>query len=346
MFHSVIKIELWLFCELLTCLSNTAHDVGHGDQEHKVQNTLKASVAFEGVGLHSGQMARLVINPAAAGHGIVFKRTDIALGNTLVPALWDHVERTALCTRLINAAGVSVSTVEHVMAALAGCGVHNALIEIDGPEVPILDGSSAQFVCGILGRGIRRLGTPVSAIEVLKPVTVTKDGATATLLPCDRLMIEFHIDFEEQAIGRQSRVLDLRNGAFVRELCDSRTFCRRVDVETMQANGLALGGVPGENAIVFDGARIESGEGLRHADEPVRHKMLDALGDLALAGGPLLGRYVGDRAGHALTNTLLRELFATPGAARRVDCDMAMTARLPGQGLVWSEIPSNSRRVA
>lgn len=311
-----------------------------------MQNTLKASVTFEGIGLHSGRSARLVIKSAAADHGIVFKRTDIALGNRIVPALWDHVERTALCTRLVNGAGVSVSTVEHLMAALAGCGVHNALIELDGPEVPILDGSSAQFVRGIMGQGIRRLTTPVTAIEVLKPVTVEKDGATATLVPCDRLMIEFHIDFAEQAIGRQSRALDLRNGAFVRELCDSRTFCRRADVEAMQANGLALGGVPGENAIVFDGSQVESGEGLRHSDEPVRHKMLDALGDLALAGGPLLGHYTGDRAGHALTNTLLRALFATPGAVRRVECDVAMASRLPGQGLVRSEIPGLSRQVA
>jgi len=311
-----------------------------------VQNTLKASVTFEGRGLHSGKNARMVLKPAEAGQGILFKRTDIALGNAVVPARWDYVERTALCTRLINEAGVSVSTVEHIMAALAGCGVHNAIVEIDGPEVPILDGSSAQFVRGIMARGIRRLSSPVRAIEVLKPVTVEKDGATATLLPCDRLMIEFHIDFAEQAIGRQSRTLDLRNGAFVRELCDSRTFCRRADVEAMQANGLALGGVPGKNAIVFDGTRIESGDGLRHADEPVRHKMLDALGDLALAGGPILGRYVGIRAGHALTNTLLRAAFATPGALREVDCDAVMTARLPGQGLVWSEVPSVQKRVA
>ncbi|WP_037255521.1 UDP-3-O-acyl-N-acetylglucosamine deacetylase [Roseobacter sp. SK209-2-6] len=311
-----------------------------------MQNTLKASVAFEGRGLHSGKSAKMVLKPADAGHGITFKRTDISLGNTIVPALWDRVERTALCTRLVNEAGVSVSTVEHIMAALAGCGVHNALVEIDGPEVPILDGSSAPFVRGIMARGVQRLSSPVEAWEVLRPVTVTKDGASATLLPCDRLMIEFHIDFAEKGIGRQSRVLDLRNGAFVRELCDSRTFCRRIDVENMQANGLALGGVPGKNAIVFDGARIESGEGLRHSDEPVRHKMLDALGDLALAGGPLLGRYVGDRAGHSLTNTLLRELFATPGAVRRVRCDAAMTARLPGQGLVWAEVPAEHRRVA
>ncbi|MFW8636785.1 UDP-3-O-acyl-N-acetylglucosamine deacetylase [Cribrihabitans pelagius] len=311
-----------------------------------MQNTLKAAVAFDGAGLHTGKPARMVLNPAPAGHGIRFKRTDIALGNTLVPARWDVVERTALCTRLVNEAGVGVSTVEHIMAALAGCGIHNALIEIDGPEVPILDGSSAHFVRGIMQQGIQRLGVPATAYEVLKPVTVEKDGARATLLPCDRLMIEFHIDFAEAAIGRQSKVLDLRNGAFARELCDSRTFCRRADVEAMQANGLALGGVPGENAVVFDGDRVESGAGLRHADEPVRHKMLDALGDLALAGGPILGRYVGERAGHALTNTLLRALFAEPGAVREVSCGAAMAARLPGQGLVWSEIPAESRRVA
>jgi len=313
---------------------------------HIVQNTLKASVTFEGVGLHTGKPARMTLIPAPEGHGIVFKRTDIALGNTLIPARWDLVERSPLCTRLVNAAGVSVSTVEHIMAALAGCGVHNALVEIDGPEVPIVDGSSAPFVRGIMQQGVQRLGVPIVAYQVLKPVTVEKDGARATLLPSDGLTIEFHIDFAEEAIGRQSRTLDMRNGSFARELCDSRTFCRQADVEAMQANGLALGGVPGENAVVFDGARVESGLGLRHADEPVRHKMLDALGDLALAGGPILGRYVGERAGHALTNTLLRALFAEPGAVRAVACDAAMTARLPGQGLIWSEIPAEQRRVA
>jgi UDP-3-O-[3-hydroxymyristoyl] N-acetylglucosamine deacetylase len=256
------------------------------------------------------------------------------------------VERTALCTRLINEAQVSVSTVEHLMAALAGCGVHNALIELDGPEVPILDGSSAPFVRAIMARGLLPQGRPVVAYEVLKTVSVEHGGARATVMPASRMKIEFHIDFAEKAIGRQSRTLDMRNGAFARELCDSRTFCRRADVEFMQANGLALGGVAGENAVVFAGEEGESGAGLRHADEPVRHKMLDALGDLALAGGPLIGHYVGDRAGHSLTNTLLRELFATPGAVRKVTCDAAMTAGLPGQGLIWSEIPAPVVRVA
>lgn len=295
-------------------------------------------MVFEGVGLHTGAPVRMVLRPAAAGQGIWFRRTDIELGNTLIPAVWDVVERSPLNTRLVNSAGLSVSTVEHVMAALAGCGVHNALIEIDGPEVPILDGSSAPFVRGIMARGLRRLAAPVLAYQITKTVSVEKDGARATLKPADRLIIEFHIDFADAAIGQQSKTLDMRNGSFARELCDSRTFCRQADVDAMHRNGLALGGTL-SNAVVVDGDAVLSPGGFRHPDEAVRHKMLDALGDLSLAGGPLLGHYIGERAGHSLTNTLLREVFATPGAVRPVLCDEAMTERLPGQGLVLSEIP-------
>lgn len=303
-----------------------------------MQNTLKSPVRFEGVGLHGGALVRMTIRPASVGHGIWFRRTDIQVGNSMIPARWDAVERSPLCTRLINAAGVEVGTVEHVMAALAGCGVHNALIDIDGPEVPILDGSSAPFVRGIMERGVRTLAAPVLAYEVLKPVTVEKDGARATLSPCDNFEIEFHIDFEDAAIGQQTLKLDMRNGTFARELCDSRTFCRQADVDIMHANGLALGGTL-DNAVVVDGADVLSPGGFRHDDEAVRHKMLDALGDLALAGGPLIGRYTGDRAGHSLTNTLLRELFHIPGAVRPIFCSEDQAARLPGAGLVLAEIP-------
>jgi UDP-3-O-[3-hydroxymyristoyl] N-acetylglucosamine deacetylase len=303
-----------------------------------LQNTLKSPVVFEGVGLHSGVSARMVLHPAAAGHGIWFRRVDVISRRAMIPALWDVVERTPLCTRLKNEHGITVSTVEHVMAALTGCGVHNALIEIDGPEVPILDGSAVPFVRGIMARGVRAQSAPVIAIQVLREVSVQKDGARATLLPSDHFEIEFHIDFEDRAIGRQSKVLNMRNGAFARELSDSRTFCRQSDVETMRENGLALGGSL-DNAVVVDGENVLSPGGFRYADEAVRHKMLDALGDLALAGGPILGRYVGVRAGHALTNVLLRALFDTPGAMRTVVCDPEMARRLPGQGLVWAEIP-------
>lgn len=304
-----------------------------------MQNTLKAPVTFEGVGLHGGQAARMVLRPASAGHGIWFRRTDISLGDTMVPALWDVVEHSPLCTRLVNAAGVSVSTVEHVMAALAGCGVHNALIDIDGPEVPILDGSSAPFVRGIMARGVRQLAAPVLAFQVMRQVTVTlDDGARATLRPSQKFEIEFSIDFADAAIGRQSKRLDMRNGTFARELCDSRTFCRQADVDKMQAQGLALGGTL-DNAVVVDGDQVLSPGGLRHADEAVRHKMLDAMGDLALAGGPIIGHYVGEKAGHRLTNQLLRALFQTPGAVRTILCSEQQAACLPGVGLVSSEIP-------
>jgi len=305
-----------------------------------VQNTVKTAISFTGKGLHSGMPATATVVPAAPNFGIWFKRTDVDLGDRMIPARWDAVNRSPLCTKLENKSGLQVSTVEHLMAALAGCGIHNALIEIDGPEVPILDGSSAPFVRGIMAHGVQMQSAPVMAFEVLKEVTVRDGDAVATIAPSDTLRIDFEIDFADAAIGHQQKSLVMNNGSFARELCDSRTFCRQADVDNMQANGLALGGMPGENAVVFDGDTVLSPGGLRHADEPVRHKMLDALGDLALAGAPLLGHYTGLRAGHSLTNTLLRALFETPGAVRLVQCDGPMSARLPGHGLVWNEIPA------
>ena len=303
-----------------------------------MQTTLKASVTFEGIGLHSGRPVRMVLRPASAEHGIWFRRNDIALGDAMIPAIWDAVEQTPLCTRLANASGVSVATVEHIMAALAGTGIQNALIEIDGPEAPILDGSSAPFVRGIMAKGVRHQAAPIRAVQILKPVTVTRDGASATLRPADRLKIDFQIDFPGTVIGRQILSLDQANGTFVRELCDSRTFCRREDVEAMRAQGLALGGTL-DNTVVVQGDEILTPGGLRHKDEAVRHKMLDALGDLALAGAPILGHYIGRKAGHALTNALLRTVFVRPDAYRMVTCTPDMATRLPGNGLVLAEVP-------
>jgi UDP-3-O-[3-hydroxymyristoyl] N-acetylglucosamine deacetylase len=291
-----------------------------------LQTTLKSSATFIGTGLHSGRPARLAIHPAAADHGIVFRRTD--LGGVEIPALWNRVCQSPLNTRIESECGAFVQTIEHLMAALAGCGVHNALVEIDGPEVPILDGSAAAFVRGILAAGLHRQPQPLRLIEVLRPVEVRRGLATARLQPAT----EFSIDFDEPAIGKQSRELNMANGAFVRELCDSRTFCRRSDVESMREQGLALGGTL-QNAVVVDGDQVLSPGGLRHADEAVRHKMLDALGDLATAGAPILGIYSGNRAGHSLTNELLRALFADPQAWRLTECDAATARQLPGVGL-------------
>lgn len=304
-----------------------------------MQATLKSRIRFDGVGLHSGRPVRMVISPASAGYGIWFKRTDILFGDAMVPARWDAVERSPLCTKIRNGAGVEVSTIEHVMAALAGCGIHNALIEIDGPEVPILDGSAAPFVDAILSRGIQSLDVPVMALKVEKSVTVETASGWARLTPADTLSMSFHIDFDDEAIGTQEKHLVLSNGTFVRELCDSRTFCRKSDVDTMHAHGLALGGTY-ENAVVVDGASVLSPGGLRHRDEPVRHKMLDALGDLALAGAPIMGHYTGYRAGHSMTNLLLHALFTTPGAVRFVECDGLDAARLPGVGVMRYDMPA------
>ncbi|MEM0934926.1 MAG: UDP-3-O-acyl-N-acetylglucosamine deacetylase [Pseudomonadota bacterium] len=303
-----------------------------------MQTTLRKSVALTGVGLHSGRPARVTLSPASAEFGIWFKRADAVAGDPLIAARWDLVEQAPLCTRLVNADGVSVSTVEHIMAALAGCGIHNAMIEVSGPEVPILDGSSAQFVQAILAAGVRALDAELRAFRVAKPLRVDgAGGAWAQLTPSQSLSIAFEIEFDDAAIGRQARRLDMANGAFVRELCDSRTFCRRADVEQMREAGLALGGSL-RNAVVVEGDAILTPGGLRHPDEPVRHKMLDALGDLALAGAPILGAYHGHRAGHALTNRLLQALFSTPGALEVVTCDGAHLRRLPGMGVSLADL--------
>lgn len=302
-----------------------------------MQKTVKAPVKFRGVGLHSGENATMVVNPASAEYGIWFRRVDVRGRDQMIPALWNYVLDARLCTKIENEDGVSVSTIEHIMAALAGCGIQNALIDIDGPEVPILDGSAAPFVQGLLDRGLRQLDAPVRAYRVLKPIEVSHNGATARLVPAAALEIQFDIQFEDAAIGQQSKSLTMANGTFVRELCDSRTFCRQSEVDMMWAAGLALGGTY-ENAVVVDGDQVLSPGGMRHADEPVRHKMLDALGDLALAGAPLIARYEGDRAGHALTNKLLRALFADPMAVRMETCSPMDAARLPGAGVDHADL--------
>ncbi|MEM7642783.1 MAG: UDP-3-O-acyl-N-acetylglucosamine deacetylase [Pseudomonadota bacterium] len=296
-----------------------------------MQTTVKRAVRFEGIGLHSGCLSRVTIQPAGAHHGIWFRRSDLD-GNTMIPARHDAVTPSALCTQLVNEAGLSVSTVEHVMAALAGCGVLNAIVDVDGPEVPILDGSAADFVRGLLHAGLRKLDAPVHVIEVLRRVAVQQDSSAAALTPAPELEIDFSIDFADVAIGHQQKGLRLSNGTFVRELCDSRTFCRRADVAHLQASGKGLGGSL-SNTVVVDGAQVENPGGLRHRDEAVRHKMLDALGDLALAGAPILGRYTGIRPGHALTNRLLHALFSDPLAYRIRTLRPDEATRLPGAGL-------------
>ena len=292
-----------------------------------MQATVKQSVSFSGIGLHGGQPATLTIRPAPAGAGVWFCRVDVTDRDQMVPARFDSVIDTRNCTVVANAEGVRVSTVEHVMAALAGLGVDNALIDVDGPEVPIMDGSAKAFVEGLLSCGLAFQPGPRRALRILEEVTVTRGDASVTFAPSDTPLLEFEIDFADAAIGRQSLAMRLTPERFARSLADSRTFVRLADIQQLHALGLAKGGGL-ENAIVVDGARVLNPEGLRHVDECVRHKAMDAVGDMALAGGPVIGRYRGVRAGHALTNEALRTLFATPGAWM---WEPAPARRLPGQ---------------
>ncbi|MCC5968613.1 MAG: UDP-3-O-acyl-N-acetylglucosamine deacetylase [Pararhodobacter sp.] len=299
-----------------------------------MQTTLHTTVRFQGAALHSGRQIELRVHPAPAGSGIVFERTDLplSLSRRRIKVSPEALIEANLCTRVGNAYGVTVSTIEHLMAAFAGCGIHNAHVTLDGDEVPILDGSARPFVASFLAAGVAGLRAPLRAIRVLRPVEVREGQAFARIEPATHLSIAFEIDFPDPAIGRQTKDLTLCNGAFVRELADSRTFCRMADVTLMRANGLALGGTM-ENAVVFDGASILTPGGLRHADEPVRHKMLDAMGDLAVAGAPILGRYVGYRAGHTLTGRLVRALLADRSAYERITVSGADAHALPGAGV-------------
>jgi UDP-3-O-[3-hydroxymyristoyl] N-acetylglucosamine deacetylase len=276
-----------------------------------MRSTINNAVKFRGIGLHNGQPVVLTVAPAAVHTGIVFHRTDADSAARPIPARYDLVSDTQLCTGLANGDGLSVGTVEHLMAALAGCGITDARITLDGPEVPIMDGSAVVFVREFLRVGIRGLGVPRRAIRLLEPVTVAMDGKVAELLPAPRFEMEFSVSFSDPAIGRQSKSLVLTGSAVVSELSDSRTFGCLADVEGMRRMGLGLGGGL-ENAVVVDNGRILNSTGLRHPDEFVRHKMLDAVGDLALAGAPIIGRYVGVKAGHEISSLLLRKLFACP----------------------------------
>tara|TARA_R110002096_G_scaffold120749_1_gene261531 strand:+ start:8125 stop:9039 length:915 start_codon:yes stop_codon:yes gene_type:complete len=294
-----------------------------------MQTTVKKSIHMTGQGLHSGAPARLCISPASAEYGIWFRRTDVTDRDNLIPARYDSVTNTQLCTRIANDDGVEVSTIEHLMAALAGTGIHNAMIDIDGPEVPIMDGSAAPFVAQILRVGLQALDAPIRAIRVLKPVHVKFDDVEVSLEPSDNLEIDFEIDFDAVAIGRQRKSLNMANGSFVRELSNCRTFVRRHDVDYLQSIGLARGGSL-DNAIVVDENLVLNPEGFRRTDECVRHKMLDALGDLYLAGAPILGTYKGKRAGHKATNMILRALFDQPDAWEMIECSDDISHDLPG----------------
>ena len=304
------------------------------------QRTIAAPIGCVGVGLHSGVRIRLDLLPAPAGAGIVFRRTDLGVD---VAARFDCVSDTKLCTvlRRPDHPEIRIGTVEHVMAALSACGIDNVVVAVDGPEVPVLDGSAAPFSFLLECAGLVEQDAPVRVIEVLRPVRVSDGEAFVELRPAvgGGLDMSVSIDFAAPAIGRQALSLRLTEDSFRRELASARTFALASEIAGLQAAGLARGGSL-DNAIVVDGAKVLNPGGLRMADEFVRHKMLDAVGDLALAGAPLQARLVANRPGHALNNRVLRALMADRSAWAWTDPWAETTAS--GSHAAWAATPMNA----
>jgi UDP-3-O-[3-hydroxymyristoyl] N-acetylglucosamine deacetylase len=284
----------------------------------RVQQTIAGPAMCAGIGVHSGAHVRMALTPAAADTGILFVRADVRGVDNVIRGHANSVSETRNCTTIRNAAGVELATVEHLMAACAGLGLDNLIVEVDGPELPILDGSSAQFVQVLLNAGLRAQHAPRRMIQMLEPIEVRMGAKSAALTPAEDfngLDIDVTIRFADPAIGVQRRRVQLTQETFLSEIADARTFGFLADVEVMRAAGLGRGASM-DNAVVVDRGRVVNPEGLRFDDEFVRHKMLDAVGDLAMAGAPICGRFVADQPGHALNARLVRALLDTPEAWR------------------------------
>ncbi|WP_426417099.1 UDP-3-O-acyl-N-acetylglucosamine deacetylase [Aestuariirhabdus sp. LZHN29] len=290
------------------------------------QRTLKNIIRATGVGLHSGEKVYLTLKPAPTGTGIVFCRTDLD-PVVEIPARAENVGETLLCTTLMNADGVRVDTVEHLLSAMAGLGIDNAYIEVSAHEVPIMDGSAGPFVFLLQSAGIEEQDAPKEFIRIKREVTVEEDDKRATFIPFDGFKVSFGIDFDHPVFkGRtQEASVDFSSTSFVKEVSRARTFGFMRDIEYLRSKNLALGGSV-DNAIVVDEFRILNEDGLRYEDEFVKHKMLDAIGDLYLLGKSLIGEFKGYKSGHSLNNKLICELLANEDAWEIVtfeDADVA-----------------------
>ena len=274
-----------------------------------LQTTIAGPASVSGVGVHSGKPARLTIRPAGEGTGVVFVRADIADRDADIPALATRVTTSELGTNMTNDAGVSVATVEHFLAACAGLGVDNVRAELDGPELPILDGSSRPFVALLERAGLAHQASPKRVLKILKPVEVRQGVKFARLSPGEDFTMRIAIDFPTKAIGRQAISFTMAPGAFAREIAWARTFGFAHQAEQLYAMGKALGASM-DNTVVIDNDVVLNPGGLQAQDEFVRHKLLDVIGDLFLAGGTVEGLYEAEQPGHALNNQLLRAVFA------------------------------------
>ncbi|RMD60823.1 MAG: UDP-3-O-acyl-N-acetylglucosamine deacetylase, partial [Alphaproteobacteria bacterium] len=277
------------------------------------QRTLKNSIYCSGIGLHCGRKVNLTLHPADPDTGIVFRRSDLRGGAWEVPARWDNAVETPLCATLAGPDGERITTIEHLMSALAGCGIDNVIAELNGPEVPIMDGSAAPFVFLLECAGAVNQNAPRRVVEVIKEVAVVDAERTISVAPARRLSITFEIEYDTPLIARQEWTVDVTQSVYKREIARARTFGFLHEVDQLRRMGLARGGSL-DNAVVINGESVLNEGGLRYHNEFVRHKVLDLVGDLYLAGGPLLAAVRGIRTGHALTLRLLRALFADPEA--------------------------------
>ena len=277
------------------------------------QTTLGKRVSLSGTGVHTGLSVRVTLCPAAANSGVTWVRSDLPAGLGEIVGRWDRVSNTRLSTVLANAHGASVSTVEHLMAALRATGVDNVRIEIDGPEVPIVDGSAAPWMLLIAQAGIVSQAVRRRAIRVLRPIQVDDGDGFLRVSPFPHERFSVEIEFADPAIGRQLYSFEPRSARFAEDIAPARTFGFLADIEALRERGLTLGGSL-DNAVVVDRGRVLNRDGLRFEDEFVRHKILDCIGDLYLAGAPLIGHVEGRKVGHTLNNRLLRALFAQPDA--------------------------------
>lgn len=278
------------------------------------QSTLKSVAVFAGVELHGGNHTRIALRPAPIGTGLCFVRTDIQDRDNRIFVRPDTVKDVTNCSTIGNAAHVCVSTVEHLLAALAAVGIDNLFIDVDGDELPALDGSSEPFLELIEKVGIEKQAAPRRYIEVLKKISVKRGDSVGIIEPCNRLVLDVTIDFDDAAIGRQSLVIEPDVRAFREGVASARTFARKHEIAALQAAGLSKGG-SFDNAIIVDGDEVLNPGGLRFVDEFVRHKALDLMGDLYMAG-PVLGRVTTFKGGHGLNHDLLIALMADPEAWR------------------------------
>src|SRR4051812_9595759 len=286
------------------------------------QRTLKSLIRASGVGLHTGQKVRIVMRPGAVDSGIIFRRVDLASPVDL-PARAQLVGEARLASTLVKG-DVKINTVEHLMSALGGLGIDNAYIDLDAPEVPIMDGSAAPFVLLLQQAGVEEQAAPKRFARVKKRVEVREGDKWARIEPYEGYRLSFSIEFRHPVIERstQAVTIDFAQTSYLKEIARARTFGFMHDVEALRESGLALGGGL-DNAVVLDEYRVLNAEGLRFADEFIRHKLLDAIGDLYLLGKPLLGAFSAHKSGHALNNRLLRALLAQADAMETVSFEHA-----------------------